>query len=48
MCYIIKEVKMKYKTYKKWEYVLSLCKGVMGTVVFIGVLFGTQYIVSVM
>lgn len=37
---------MKYKTYKKWECVLSLCKGVMGTGLFMGVLFGTQYIVS--
>lgn len=37
---------MKYKTYKKWECILSLCKGVMGTGLFMGVLFGTQYIVS--
>ena len=37
---------MKYKTYKKWECILSLCKGVMGTVVFMCVLFCTQYIVS--
>ena len=39
---------MKYKTYKKWECVLSLCKGAMGTGLFMGVLFGTQYIVSLM
>lgn len=39
---------MKYKTYKKWECILLLCKGVMSTVVFMCVLFGTQYIVSVM